>query len=231
MESDRGSTEEVKQQGMELRGYRGAADAPPQELAPTCVVVTDVRMRFVSMIVFMVKWAVASLPALAILIVFGLVIGTIAARTLTLAANWLTVDSDAGLTLIVLVAVTSLIILGTQAARADRRGRKARQAAETAYLPNVVVRNVRVDASEPNDPAVFGTVENLGNQTLNAVEITVCCLDLNRNIVHQETWTVGLENAGELFEPGKSRDFDLRLEGLKTEWKELDVKVTGVEIL
>ena len=40
------------------------------------VVVTDIRMPFVSMVVFMVKWAVASIPAIIILaILFSLIAG------------------------------------------------------------------------------------------------------------------------------------------------------------
>lgn len=35
------------------------------------VIVVDVKMRFGSMVVFMVKWAVASIPALLILAVIG----------------------------------------------------------------------------------------------------------------------------------------------------------------
>lgn len=38
------------------------------------VVVTDIRMPFLSMVVFMIKWAVASIPAIIILsLLFGLV--------------------------------------------------------------------------------------------------------------------------------------------------------------
>lgn len=39
----------------------------------TEVVVVDIRMRFGSMVVFMVKWAVASIPTLLILAVIGAV--------------------------------------------------------------------------------------------------------------------------------------------------------------
>ena len=38
------------------------------------VVVTDVRMSFLSMVVFMVKWVVASIPAFIILSVIGSII-------------------------------------------------------------------------------------------------------------------------------------------------------------
>lgn len=36
------------------------------------VVVTDIRMPFFSMVIFMVKWAIAAIPALCVLIVFGI---------------------------------------------------------------------------------------------------------------------------------------------------------------
>jgi len=35
------------------------------------VTVVDIKMRFGSMVVFMVKWAIASIPALVILVVIG----------------------------------------------------------------------------------------------------------------------------------------------------------------
>ena len=36
------------------------------------VAVTDIRMPFLSMVVFMVKWAIAAIPALVILTVIGM---------------------------------------------------------------------------------------------------------------------------------------------------------------
>lgn len=40
----------------------------------TRVVVTDIRMPFWSMVVFMVKWAIAAIPAMIILIIFWFII-------------------------------------------------------------------------------------------------------------------------------------------------------------
>ncbi|MGH0028708.1 MAG: hypothetical protein ACQGVC_02885 [Myxococcota bacterium] len=37
------------------------------------VVVTDIRMPFGSMVAFMVKWTIASIPALIILLILGMV--------------------------------------------------------------------------------------------------------------------------------------------------------------
>ena len=41
------------------------------------VVVVDIKMPFMSMVVFMVKWAIASIPAIIILFVLGIVLGGI----------------------------------------------------------------------------------------------------------------------------------------------------------
>jgi urea transporter len=43
------------------------------------VVVTDVKIPFLSMVVLMVKWAVAAIPALIILIVIGSVVSMVMA--------------------------------------------------------------------------------------------------------------------------------------------------------
>jgi hypothetical protein len=68
-----------------MNQYPNQGYAPPQShgYAPSpaavaqAVVVTDVRMNFVSMMTFMVKWALASIPAMLILsVIFGMV-GTV----------------------------------------------------------------------------------------------------------------------------------------------------------
>ena len=40
------------------------------------VVIADVHMPFMSMVVFMVKWAIAAIPAMIILMFFGFVIAS-----------------------------------------------------------------------------------------------------------------------------------------------------------
>lgn len=57
-------------------------EAPPDQpayplpaAASAAVIVTDVQMPFGSMVVFMVKWALASIPAMIILFAVGLVVG------------------------------------------------------------------------------------------------------------------------------------------------------------
>ena len=41
------------------------------------VVITDIRMPFLSMVVFMIKWAIAAIPAFIILAVIGAVVATL----------------------------------------------------------------------------------------------------------------------------------------------------------
>lgn len=41
------------------------------------VIVTDVRMPFVSMVILMVKWSIASIPALIILAILGAIVAAI----------------------------------------------------------------------------------------------------------------------------------------------------------
>ncbi|MEQ9569197.1 MAG: hypothetical protein RLN75_03315 [Longimicrobiales bacterium] len=48
------------------------------------VVVTDIQMAFGSMVVFMVKWAIASIPALIILVVLGALVGGFLGATIGL---------------------------------------------------------------------------------------------------------------------------------------------------
>jgi hypothetical protein len=48
-----------------------AAPAEPQSSGRSEVVITDISMPFLSMVSFMVKWALASIPALAILTIIA----------------------------------------------------------------------------------------------------------------------------------------------------------------
>ncbi|WP_339733121.1 hypothetical protein [uncultured Pseudomonas sp.] len=55
-----------------LTAYLNAATKGLDGVQP--VVVVDVHMRFGSMVMFMIKWAVASIPALLILLVIGFIV-------------------------------------------------------------------------------------------------------------------------------------------------------------
>lgn len=58
-------------------GARPSQWSQPANALPLQVSVVDVNMPFGSMVVFMVKWAIASIPAFLILIVLGAVVGVV----------------------------------------------------------------------------------------------------------------------------------------------------------
>ena len=48
------------------------------------VVITDIKMQFGSMVVFMVKWVIASIPAMIILFMIGLILSALGVGTLAI---------------------------------------------------------------------------------------------------------------------------------------------------
>ena len=54
----------------------GPAQPKTLEPLPAAVIVTDVHMSFASMVIFMIKWALASIPAMLILFLLGLLCWT-----------------------------------------------------------------------------------------------------------------------------------------------------------
>jgi hypothetical protein len=56
-------------------GHKELSNRPAEDpMRPIPVVVTDVKMSFASMVVFMVKWTIAAIPAFIILAIIGAVI-------------------------------------------------------------------------------------------------------------------------------------------------------------
>jgi len=53
------------------------------EPAHNHVVITDIKMPFISMVVFMVKWAIAAIPALIILAMIGAMVAGLFGRLMT----------------------------------------------------------------------------------------------------------------------------------------------------
>ena len=61
---------------MPFRGYGAPVDPPAPGTPAERVVVTDVDMPFGSMVVFMIKWALAAVPAVIILaVIWAMVAG------------------------------------------------------------------------------------------------------------------------------------------------------------
>ena len=71
-----GSAERADSQGQPFAMPRSVSPAPRGAQGPTDVVVTDIHMSFGSMVLFMVKWALASIPALIILMIIGRIAST-----------------------------------------------------------------------------------------------------------------------------------------------------------
>jgi len=67
--------------GYKFKGYNPETSAnfegAKNKLTPQNVVIKDIRMDFIDMVTFMVKWAIASIPAFIILWVIGLLVGSI----------------------------------------------------------------------------------------------------------------------------------------------------------
>ena len=68
---------EAKRRGQLLSSYEHKSQerrSRMSERSDNQVVVTDIKMSFMSMVIFMVKWVIASIPALIILAILGAII-------------------------------------------------------------------------------------------------------------------------------------------------------------
>jgi hypothetical protein len=191
---------------------------PPQQ-----VTVTDVRMRFGSMVVFMVKWAIASIPAVIILVVIGAVAwGVIAGLFISASAHRAANTTSAA----------------TPVAPSGDTGNTTSQSnpEQLAYLDKIVVRNITVGKSDLGESGVFGEIKNTGDRTLKKVEITIYCLGSDGKPVFDKTYDPVLVSDlsfGDSNEPLKaeySRRFGVKMDDAPSDWtKKVDVKVTAVE--
>jgi hypothetical protein len=194
------------------------------------VTVTDIKMPFGSMVVFMVKWAVASIPAIVIL-------------TLLTAGVWaIAVASIASLNVADALGVPARLDAARHAAAAARRnapesevGAQNTQQPESAYASQVAVRNVSVGTGALGDLGAFGEIKNLGDHTLQEVEITIYCLASDGKPVYEQKYYPVLKSAfssndSTALKPGYGRQFGVKLDKAPSDWaKKVDVKVTGVK--
>jgi hypothetical protein len=183
------------------------------------VEVTDIRMRFSSMVLFMVKWAISSIPALIILVVLG-------------AALW-------GVAIGLFMSLAGISRQQPGSAKATS-GISAPTSSsvppeEVAYLSKVLVRNVTVARTVLGGSGVFGEVKNTGDRTLKEVEITIYCLGGDGKPVFEKTYNPVLVSEipfGEVTEPlkpGYSRQFGVKMDDAPSDWtKKVDVKVSKV---
>ena len=182
--------------------------------------VTDIRMPFGSMVVFMVKWAVASIPALIILCVLGAllwagVVGFFASLTRPSRQ----------------VSTTSGPVVRGSASEPSQVNSE-----QSAYLSKILVSKVSVGKAELGGAGVWGEVKNTGDRTLKKVEITIYCLGPDGKPVFEKTYLpvlvteMSFGDSNQPLKPGYSRQFGVKMDDAPSEWtKKVDVKVTQVE--
>jgi hypothetical protein len=182
--------------------------------------VTDIRMPFGSMVVFMVKWAVASIPALIILFVLGALLWT---GLIGFFAS-LTRPSRQ-------VSSSPSAVVGGSPSQPSQANSE-----QSTYLSKVLVSKVSVSKSELGGTGVFGEVKNSGDRMLKEVEITIYCLGPDGKPVFEKTYhpvlvtEMSFGDSNQPLKPGYSRQFGVKMDDAPSEWtKKVDVKVTQVE--
>ncbi len=182
--------------------------------------VTDIRMPFGSMVVFMVKWAVASIPALIILLVLT-------------AALWGFLAGFVGS----LTRPSRQVSSSPSSAAGESPNEPSPATSEqSAYLSKILVSKVSVGKDVLGRTGIFGEVKNSGDRTLKKVEITIYCLGPDGRPVFEKTYTpvlvseTSFGDSNQPLKPGYSRQFGVKMDDAPSEWtKKVDVKVTQVE--
>ncbi len=108
-------------------------------------------------------------------------------------------------------------------------------AEETAYLSQVLLREITVGETVLNEDGVFGEIKNTGKRTLKDVELTVYALGKDGNPVWDDTFhpvadsKYAFGDAGEPLKPNYSRKFGYKVEA-PSDWnKKVKVEITKVE--
>lgn len=188
--------------------------------------VTDIRMPFGSMVVFMVKWAIASIPALIILLVlsaalWGFLIGFVG--SLTRPREVVSSPSSAG----------GSSVGGSSSDSSNDSSQLNPE--QSAYLSKILVSKVSTGKDVLGGMGVWGEVKNTGDRTLKKVEITLYCLGPDGKPVFEKTYTPVLVSKmsfgdNQPLKPGYSRPFGVKMDDAPSEWtKKVEVKVTQIE--
>ena len=181
------------------------------------VVVTDIRMPFFSMVIFMVKWAIAAIPAFVILTVIGIFTWAMQGGFLH---SW-TLSKEAIKIVEPIHDATSIDVpssLPTSGARTPT------PAAESAYLGKIIVKNVTVDHTTLGGKGVFGEVKNGGDRAVSKVEITIYCLDKNGSPIFEKSYhpvlvsSLSIGDSNTPLKPGYSRKFGVKIDDAPSEW-------------
>jgi hypothetical protein len=183
--------------------------------------VTDIRMPFGSMVLFMVKWAIASIPAFVILFALGALLwaGVVAfIASLTHPSRQVS-------------STTSGSVVGGSVAAPSQAN-----AEQVAYLSNILLSKINVGKDVLDETGVFGEVKNTGDRTLKRLEITIYCLGPDAKPIFEKTYRpvfvteTGFGDSNQPLKPGYSRQFGVKMDDAPSEWsKKVSVKVTSVE--
>lgn len=198
------------------------------ELETNRVTVTDFDMPFLSMVRFMVKWAIAAIPAIFIItlaaaLFWGIIFGAVS-----------TIGSAA---LLRRNPVQETPKVSVPNMPASVPAKSPENEATKAYLDRVTVSGVHVARSVLDQTGVFGEVKNTGDRTLKEVEITIYCLGRDGKPIFEKTYhpvlvtDMAFGDEAKPLKPGYSRTFGVKMDDAPSEWtKKVDVKVTSVEL-
>jgi hypothetical protein len=196
------------------------------ELETNRVTVADFDMPFLSMVRFMVKWAIAAIPAifivtLAAALFWGLIFGAV---------------TTIGAALLSRGAAPSTPQIRVPDMPAVTPEKSPNDEAVKAYLGRVTVSGVHVARSVLDQTGVFGEVKNAGDRTLKEVEITIYCLGRDGKPIFEKTYypvlvtDMSFGDEGKPLKPGYSRTFGVKMDDAPSEWtRKVDVKVTSVK--
>jgi len=175
------------------------------------VTVTDIHMPFSSMVVFMVKWAIAAIPAFIILTAISLFTWSILGGLLH---SW---------------------TLSNQAIKIGSEARTPFPAEESAYLGKIIVKGVTVGPTTLDGKGVFGEVKNDGNRAVSKVEIKIYCLDKKGAPIFEKSSypvlisSLSFGDSNVPLKPGYSRKFGVKIDDAPSEWNgKVLVKVTEI---
>ncbi|MEQ1843959.1 MAG: hypothetical protein ABL983_00095 [Nitrospira sp.] len=197
----------------------------PDDQNPQTVVVTDIRMPFFSMVVFMVKWAIAAIPAFLILTVIGVLTwGMLSGVFLSM-----TTDKKAE-------SIRATGIVGPSSIPTSRAPTEP-SPTTAVYLDKIILKGVSVQPAVLGGKGVFGEVKNIGDRTVSTVEITIYCLDHNGRPIFEKSYhpvyvsTLSFGDSNAPLKPGYSRTFGVKIDDAPSEWNgKVDVKVTEVAL-
>lgn len=184
------------------------------------VVVTGIRMSFFSLLVFMVKWAIAAIPAILILTVIGALTWGIVSGLIASLTTDKTTES-----------------IHTQAIEIPPSVyTPGEPPAESAYLDKIIVMGVVVEPMTLGRKGVLGEIKNGGNRALSDVELTIYCLDKHGSPIFEKSYhpvhasDVSMVSSNLPLKPGYSRRFEVIINDAPSEWSgRVEVKVTKIE--